>query len=310
MISYVKYFLILFATLILQTVFCQVEAGKDWCRIDCDPNIHKENVALIYDAIANESIMTELANLDSVRFPIRFVYIEEKEKTVTDSEKIKEVEEVIRNLNTEFRTTKFVFYTDKILSLVSQLKLEDLAGNVGNLYDDFSKQHDLENTITVFILDHKSDFCRVTETSISCSRTGGFSYILSGRTNNIVLSNFDLRNSKIVAHEFGHFFGLYHTFEEFLFGKDDFNPNDCTKQGDLICDTPPDPGTVFEIYVNYFTCEMLDLKDPLGNEYKPLLQNIMSYYKPCYLKENTFTKQQQLVMQVASQLEMRSKFSR
>jgi len=90
------------------------------------------------------------------------------------------------------------------------LFIEDLSRNEGNLYVKFSNQHDLDNVITVFILDHAKDFCTFTGNSISCSRTGGFSFILSTLANNIVLSKFDLEDPKIIAHEMGHFFGLYH----------------------------------------------------------------------------------------------------
>ena len=113
-----------------------------------------------------------------------------------------------------------------------------------------------------------------------------------------------------MAHEFGHFFGLYHTFEDRLFGKDTFNPETCNTTGDLVCDTPPDPGTVFEIYVNYSSCEMNGLTDLNGNEYQPILQNYMSYYKPCYLKENIFTGQQVKIMKLASRLDIRKRLSR
>ncbi|MEL6989287.1 MAG: M43 family zinc metalloprotease, partial [Bacteroidota bacterium] len=151
--------------------------------------------------------------------------------------------------------------------LESNLKIEDLARNEDLLYDRFSHQHDLDSMITVYILDYKKEFCTLTNNSIRCSRTGGFSYILSSRTNNIVISTFDLKDPKTVAHEFGHFFGLYHTFEQNLFGKDEFEDEKCTIKGDLICDTPPDPGTIFEVYVNYSTCEMIGNVGPNGNIY-------------------------------------------
>jgi len=38
----------------------------------------------------------------------------------------------------------------------------------------------------------------------------------------------------LLTHEMGHYLGLYHTFENCC------NNNDCTKDGDRVCDTPPD----------------------------------------------------------------------
>lgn len=158
-------------------------------------------------------------------------------------------------------------------------------------------------------MQHKKEFCTVTSTSISCSKIGGFSFILSNRTSNIVLSQFDLKDSKIVAHEFGHFFGLYHTFEEQLFGKDQFSDKDCYLVGDRLCDTPPDPGAVFEVYVNYSDCSMIGLTNSAGAHYDPLIENYMSYYKPCYLKEFSFTNEQIMVMQLASNFPLRAKLT-
>ena len=51
-----------------------------------------------------------------------------------------------------------------------------------------------------------------------------------GATDGIVISGF----GKVLAHEMGHYLGLYHTFEG---GCTDFN---CLVDGDRVCDTPPD----------------------------------------------------------------------
>lgn len=44
-------------------------------------------------------------------------------------------------------------------------------------------------------------------------------------------------NSKVHIHEAGHFLGLYHTFQGGC------SNGDCTSDGDLVCDTPPDAST-------------------------------------------------------------------
>ena len=253
--------------------------------------------------------METLDTIENKIFPIRFVYV--KENNVLPSDSLgKELDEVIHELNEAYAGVGFIFEIEKIEILVSTIKLEELSQNQFELYDKFSKENDEENIITVYILDHKNEFCRITANSISCGRIGGFSYILSSRNNNVVLSQFDLNDPKIVAHEFGHFFGLYHTFEESLFGKDKFSQTDCQNSGDRICDTPPDPGTIFELYVNYSTCEMIGFKDENENEYKPILENYMSYYKPCYLKKYSFTKDQEMVMKLAGELPIRKRLSK
>ncbi|MGC4034937.1 MAG: gliding motility-associated C-terminal domain-containing protein [Chitinophagaceae bacterium] len=52
-----------------------------------------------------------------------------------------------------------------------------------------------------------------------------------GETDGIVVTGF----GTLLAHEMGHYLGLYHTFE----GLNCAN-NDCSTQGDRVCDTPPD----------------------------------------------------------------------
>lgn len=281
---------------------------KSFCRINCDPAIHTENTRGIYRMLHSDSIDRLIADYEVLRFPIRTVYVKEVPLTIGSNER-QLIDHVIEQLNHAFRNTKVRFYSQDVTYLQSELKIEDLSRNTDNIYDVFSQQNDLPDMITLYIMDHKKDFCEVTPTSISCQKTGGFSYILSGRNNNIVMSQFDLKDEKIVAHEFGHFFGLYHTFEEHLFGKDNFDEVACSHNGDLICDTRPDPGSVFEVYVNYSKCEMNEYTHESGKEYKPLIDNYMAYYKPCYLKEYAFTRQQEQVMTLASQLNLRKRLA-
>jgi hypothetical protein len=288
----------------------QVHEDKNWCIVNCDPSIHRENADLIYSKVENDSLIQEVLKSKKPKFPLRFAFVKEY-VFEPNEETTSSINQVVKDLNHSYRHAHFEFYLDTIEVISSELKLEDLSQNRFEIYDGFSENHDKEDQITVYILDHKKDFCTITERGgLSCSRVGGFSYILSTLTNNIVLSLFDLTNSKVVAHEFGHFFGLYHTFERDLFGHESKELNDCNAKGDLICDTPLDPGTIYEIYVNYTSCEMLGLTDTDGNSFDPLIENYMSYYKPCYLKEFSFTDQQLIVMNFASQLSLRKVLSR
>lgn len=82
--------------------------------------------------------------------------------------------------------------------------------------------------------------------------------------------------SMAIAHEMGHCLGLLHTFEGNNILADNTN---CATTGDLVCDTPPDPGLGHQ--VNHPQCEWIGdgptLPDPSGAFYNPDVKNIMSY---------------------------------
>jgi hypothetical protein len=287
----------------------QVLETKNWCLSQCDiAGDERENTELIYLRLKNDSIQQEILKKDVLKFPLRIAIIQQNTAVI----ELKEIDirKSIENLNNSFEGTGFLFYIEQVDVIISDLKIEDVSKDAYQIYNEFSDSFDLKDIISLYIFDQDEEFCQISETSISCARTGGFSYILSKRTANLVLSRFDITDRKTVAHEFGHFFGLYHTFEEDQYGKDNFKKEECQLLGDRICDTPPDPGTIYEIYVDYSNCELKILKNEEGFEYKPLIQNYMSYYKPCYLKEYSFTIDQIKVMSNAGYSNLRVNFSR
>lgn len=96
-------------------------------------------------------------------------------------------------------------------------------------------------------------------------------------------------SGKVVAHEVGHYFYLFHTFGGSMFGQvseELVDGSNCTTSGDLICDTPADPYPL--VSVDPFDCQYNGtVTDANGDLYQPLTDNIMSYYPiPCW---ETFT---------------------
>jgi hypothetical protein len=97
----------------------------------------------------------------------------------------------------------------------------------------------------------------------------------------IITINHNNPISSTGTHEFGHFFGLLHTFET-ANGKELVNrdPNNCKVYGDGFCDTPADlkPSTPG---VTLSGCDYTGtLTDTNGDLYAPDIHNHMSYY-PC-----------------------------
>lgn len=129
---------------------------------------------------------------------------------------------------------------------------------------------------------------------------GGYAYfpnVLSTVTSRVFIANSFLTSNSIIAHEMGHFFGLYHTFENST------NANiaerelvtrgsaaNCTTKGDLLCDTPADPypqGTVLGcVFTATGTFSGIDLN---GDMYAPAINNIMSYYSADCSPTQVFT---------------------
>lgn len=87
----------------------------------------------------------------------------------------------------------------------------------------------------------------------------------------------DCFNAGILAHELGHYFGLYHTFETDAFGAESADGSNCTTAGDLVCDTPADPNGS-----NDGLCHLSPqgVDGATGLYYEPPVCNIMSYYNP------------------------------
>lgn len=81
-----------------------------------------------------------------------------------------------------------------------------------------------------------------------------------------------LEQNTVLAHEMGHFLGLYHTFEGGC-------PNgDCLQEGDRVCDTPPDQATFSSCVIN--SCDTdtdAPAPNPLTIDVADMTENFMDY---------------------------------
>jgi hypothetical protein len=107
----------------------------------------------------------------------------------------------------------------------------------------------------------------------------------------LVDSFFLFGTDDILAHEMGHYFDLFHTHETF-FGDECVDGSNCAIAGDLLCDTPADPGLNLPGRVMLPQCTYIGtVTDPCaGLLYNPDMGNIMSYEPE--ICHNHFTPQQ------------------
>ena len=139
----------------------------------------------------------------------------------------------------------------------------------------------VENTINVYIVDD----------IVGTAGTIGFAFYPWTRTPEtrfVMVTPNDLPNDVsfkgLLAHELGHFYGLFHTHDvviepEFVDG------SNCLRGGDMLCDTPADYNLI-NGGVNSSTCQYIgNFLDSKGDPYLPDPRNYMSYaYSTCFNK--------------------------
>lgn len=117
--------------------------------------------------------------------------------------------------------------------------------------------------------------------SINGGSLGGYAYFPWLLPNDLVVMDYNVSSmGNVLAHELGHYFGLYHTHETFL-GVEYVPRINCTTAGDLLCDTEADPNLGLYPSTVTSSCQYIgNLIDPLGYFYVPDPNNAMSYAPP------------------------------
>ncbi|MEO6315392.1 MAG: M43 family zinc metalloprotease [Chitinophagaceae bacterium] len=80
-----------------------------------------------------------------------------------------------------------------------------------------------------------------------------------------------LSNDVVITHEMGHYLGLYHTFEGAC------TNNDCTSDGDKVCDTPPDQSTAGISCSSSVNSCTTDVLSGFATDQNDLTQDYMDY---------------------------------
>lgn len=221
------------------------------------------------------------------------------------------VQSMLDYANTVFEPIDIRFELLTHKTLTDYYTFEALTEDYFKLYYHQLIQHNTPNVIDLYLVDHETDICYNDGKVAGCHKVHGFTNI-GGETSSIVLGKEDLSDAKIPIHELGHFFNLPHTHHEDHYSmliQELADGSECSQKGDFICDTPPDPDAgIYAAMVNYTDCEMYGVYDENGVAYKPMINNFMGYYSPCYMKPFLFTEGQYRVMGQFSWGEIRREY--
>ncbi len=134
---------------------------------------------------------------------------------------------------------------------------------------------DVDNTINLYLVQTNSLLAGYTPVLAE-----DFKDYVNLDLNRIFISHKAIKQPATVAHEFGHFFNLQHTFGNSPLEAsttERLDGSNCQQAGDFICDTPPDPNGQQDCC----DCSYLGTTQPTNVEFNPLTNNFMSYYKYC-----------------------------
>lgn len=265
---YFKTFLI--GLLIIGLILLRTELGHDK---NCGTQVSKEQVK--YELEHNITYAEHLTPLDyHTILPINVIIFEDEEGNAAAVEDqiihaVSQLTSAFAPINIQFEVCNTIYVKDKNLFNYKKADEDELL------------KYTKKGHINIFFVNKLT----LDEPGSAC----GYTYFPLQQKDILVIRGgcCEVGYSSI-THEMGHFFGLYHTHER-VFGVELANGENCHKAGDLICDTPADPG---------LTAMMLDddcnytgtTKDKNKNSYRPDETNFMSYGRNnC---RNHFTKDQ------------------
>ncbi len=141
------------------------------------------------------------------------------------------VDQAIVKLNDVMEETGLVFYRDE----VRELRSNDFA--IFNLEsgEDLVSVDNIEGAVDVYIVpEFLSSGGQIAGVTIG----GAYSQDEGG-----IVIGVENTGGPVLAHEVGHYYGLMHPFEWRVNGDECASGDGCQFGGDLICETPADPGT-------------------------------------------------------------------
>lgn len=223
------------------------------------------------------------ANASVQNIPVMFHIVR---NTSGDGVSAEEVEQSLERVNDQFEGANIQFYQCSDPNIIVSNSLFDTEFEIE--WSTGCNQNTPEYQID-------SDYGVPNVLNIYCVNTNGWSWASfpwlreSHCYDWIILAQNHVNNHTTLAHEFGHYFGLLHTWS----GKDENvtrNPQNscynCETEGDLLCDTPADHHESSDWNPG---CDPDDMFDDCGVLVQPDGLNIMSYARHCPVEDEYFT---------------------
>lgn len=272
--------LVLQTCLVLSVLLLAVYANAQ--KQECASTFTAANVAAIKRAKALSGNM-RLEAAGPYLIPVQIQIVRKSDGTTTAN--YTNIRKELNTLNIHFSGANMIFYecnavqyidSDWAYNNISYADRANVANTIGQMYKK-------PGVLNIFYYNEIPDAC-------------GWAPYPSSSTDWIVMDNDCGVNGTTLPHEMGHFFGLYHTHEDF-YGLEKVSRStsggcyNCATAGDLICDTPADPGLT-QANVSFDGLTYIGTaKDACNTAYSPNVRNLMSY-NPVKLVRNQFTQDQ------------------
>lgn len=183
-----------------------------------------------------------------------------------------ELENAITNLNTTFGNAFMEFF---LCDGINYINNDSFYHFKSSQEQALVEANNVSGVINIYF----------TETIENTSKESVCGYTYSKKNYDvIVMQNGCAGNDSSLAHELGHYFSLIHTHgtDNTCMTNEMVNGNNCSSDGDQICDTPADPKLTIKNFNNF--CRYIGTEtDSNGDPYTPDTKNIMSYsMKGCH----------------------------
>ncbi len=261
--------------------------GQSWCGVSTFSSKEKKTFLELLEKVKPQKNLRKGTTYEIYLKP---KVIHDSKGSVTISSQ--QVFDLVNKLNQDFLPINIQFIVEG--NSIAHIEDEQFYNLKTENDGDLRSKHDSNEGINLYFVNSivRPDL----------SQLNGYSSLpnLSQGSNNVVLSysnsspsGFALLKEKVITHEFGHYFGLLHTYQDS--NHEDVSKRElvtrgvganCNTTGDMLCDTPADPfdriPSIFSLSCN----EKLptEIADFNGENYLPPLDNYMSYHDKCGFK--------------------------